>query len=46
MNQEGALSGDCASSQNGRGGLFFALPNAALAQSIAKLIGGSTAAAR
>ncbi|AOZ51096.1 deoxyribonuclease II family protein [Chromobacterium vaccinii] len=45
MNQEGALSGDCASSQNGRGGLFFALPNAALAQSIAKLIGGSTAAA-
>ncbi|WP_047248113.1 deoxyribonuclease II family protein [Chromobacterium subtsugae] len=45
MNQEGALSGNCASAQNGRGGLFFALPNAALAQSIGKLIGGSTAAA-
>ncbi|WP_440029570.1 deoxyribonuclease II family protein [Chromobacterium amazonense] len=45
MNQEGALSGNCASAQNGRGGLFFALPNAALANSIAKLIGGSTAAA-
>ncbi|POZ63004.1 deoxyribonuclease II family protein [Chromobacterium alticapitis] len=45
MNQEGSLSGNCASAQNGRGGLFFALPNAALAQSIAKLIGGSTAAA-
>ncbi|MEN2427147.1 deoxyribonuclease II family protein [Chromobacterium vaccinii] len=44
MNQEGALSGNCASAQNGRGGLFFALPSAALAQSVAKLIGGATAA--
>ncbi|MBA8733383.1 deoxyribonuclease II family protein [Chromobacterium violaceum] len=45
MNQEGALSGDCASAQNGRGGLFFALPDATLAGSIAKLIGGDTAPA-
>ncbi|OHX12103.1 deoxyribonuclease II family protein [Chromobacterium sphagni] len=46
MNQEGSLSGDCASSQNGRGGLFFVLQNATLAKSVGALIGGSTAAAR
>jgi len=44
MNQQGALSGNCNSSQNGRGGLFYVLDNAALAGSVKGLISGGTAA--
>jgi hypothetical protein len=43
MNQQGALSGNCASSQNGRGGLFFVIDNSALNTSVASLIDGATA---
>lgn len=43
MNQQGALSGRCASSQNGRGGLFYVVKDADLAQSIAALLKGDTA---
>jgi hypothetical protein len=42
MNQEGALSGDCSVSQNGRGGLFFVVDNAKLHKSIAGLLEGSS----
>jgi len=45
MNQQGALSGKCSSSQNGRGGLFFVVENQALHDSVAALIEGDTAAA-
>jgi hypothetical protein len=38
MNQQGALTGNCASSQNGRGGMFFVVDNAPLAGSVAKLL--------
>jgi len=41
-NQQGTLSGNCKSSQNGRGGTFYALSNADLTQSITNLIAGST----
>jgi hypothetical protein len=44
MNQQGALSGaDCASSQNGRGGLFYAIDNQELSDSLASLIKGDSA---
>ncbi|QNI32845.1 hypothetical protein H7849_02260 [Alloacidobacterium dinghuense] len=44
MNQQGAISGsDCGSSQNGRGGTFYAIDNAQLSQSLTSLISGSTA---
>jgi hypothetical protein len=43
MNQQGAVSGNCASSQNGRGGLFFVVEDAALTASITALIDGDTA---
>lgn len=43
MNQEGALSGDCGVSQNGRGGLFFVVENAKLHTSVAGLLAGSAA---
>jgi hypothetical protein len=44
MNQQGALSGkNCASSQNGRGGIFYVIDNASLANGIRDLIKGSTA---
>ena len=43
MNQQGTLSGNCASSQNGRGGLFFVVDNSALNTSVAALIDGATA---
>ena len=45
MNQQGALSGNCGSSQNGRGGLFFVVENQALHDGIAALIAGDTAPA-
>jgi hypothetical protein len=45
MNQQGSLSGpNCASSQNGRGGIFYVIENQVLAESIASLIKGDSAA--
>jgi Deoxyribonuclease II len=43
LNQQGALSGKCGSSQNGRGGLFFVLRNSGLANSVRNLLAGETA---
>jgi hypothetical protein len=42
MNQQGSLSG-CTSSQDGRGGLFYAVEDAPLASSVAELIKGASA---
>lgn len=50
MNQQGTLAAKarskagCASSQNGRGGLFFVLENAPLATGLTELMSGDTAA--
>lgn len=38
MNQEGALSGNCSASQNGRGGMFFVIENQALHDGVLSLI--------
>jgi hypothetical protein len=38
MNQQGALSGDCGSSQNGRGGMFFVMVDHQLSTDVASLI--------
>jgi len=46
MNQQGALSGNCASSQNGRGGLFYVVENKDLVDSLANLIRGDTASTK
>ena len=47
MNQQGSLAGpNCASSQNGRGGLFYVIEDAQLAGSVADLIKGASAPAR
>ena len=43
MNQQGQLTTDCASSQNGRGGLFFVVNNAPLHDSVSALIKGESA---
>jgi hypothetical protein len=43
LNQQGAISGKCESSQNGRGGLFFVLDNKTLSDDLAKMIDGETA---
>jgi hypothetical protein len=44
MNQEGSATGtNCASSQNGRGGLFFVIDNEQLALSVGALIQGDSA---
>jgi hypothetical protein len=43
MNQQGALSGNCKSSQKGRGGLFYVIDDGALAGSLHDLITGDTA---
>jgi hypothetical protein len=43
-NQQGTLSGNCKSSQDGRGGMFFALSDSDLANSIRGLIDGTTGA--
>jgi hypothetical protein len=43
MNQQGALSGNCKSSQNGRGGLFFVVQDAVLHDSVRDLIAGTSA---
>jgi len=46
MNQQGCVSGgNCGSSQNGRGGLFYVMENADLSKSVGDLIKGSTAPA-
>jgi hypothetical protein len=47
MNQQGTLSGDnCASSQNGRGGLFYVIDDKPLADSVRGLLKGKTAPRR
>lgn len=38
LNQQGALTGNCGSSQNGRGGLFYVVHNKMLNQAISNLI--------
>jgi hypothetical protein len=44
MNQQGTVSGaNCASSQNGRGGLFYVVDNQELSDSLASLIKGDSA---
>ena len=44
MNQQGTISGpNCASSQNGRGGLFYVVDDPELFGSVKELISGSTA---
>jgi hypothetical protein len=43
MNQQGAISGTCKSSQNGRGGLFFVIDDAELSSSVRDLISGDSA---
>jgi hypothetical protein len=42
-NQQGTLSGNCGSSQNGRGGMFFVMDNSELAASMTGLIAGASA---
>lgn len=46
LNQQGAVSGNCSSSQNGRGGLFFVVEDQTLVENIATLIDGDTAPRR
>ena len=46
MNQQGALSQDCSSSQNGRGGMFFVLENQKLFASLTSLLSGESAPAK
>jgi len=43
MNQQGAIKGNCKSSQNGRGGLFFVIDDAELSTSVRDLITGDSA---
>ena len=46
MNQQGTLSGtNCASSQNGRGGLFYVLSEPTLAKAVSELVKGDSASA-
>ena len=42
MNQQGAITGNCGSSQDGRGGLFYVVEDAELSSSVGKLIGVAT----
>ncbi|HKF45780.1 MAG TPA: deoxyribonuclease II family protein [Terracidiphilus sp.] len=42
-NQQGALKGNCGSSQNGRGGTFYVMTEPNLAKSVTGLIAGDTA---
>ena len=46
LNQQGALSGKCGSSQNGRGGLFYVVEDAPLAKSVRELLKGESAPAQ
>ena len=43
MNQQGSLAGNCSSSQNGRGGIFFVLENRDLFNSLTSLLNGNSA---
>ena len=43
MNQQGALAGNCSSSQNGRGGIFYVLENRELFTSLTSLLNGDSA---
>ena len=43
LNQQGAISQKCSSSQNGRGGLFYVLTNSQLFEGVNALIAGDTA---
>jgi len=43
MNQQGALSDKCKSSQNGRGGLFYVVNDSDLSKSVKELVTGTTA---
>ena len=43
LNQQGALSGTCKSSQNGRGGLFYVMENRDLFEDMTKLLDGKIA---
>ncbi len=43
LNQQGALSGNCRSSQNGRGGLFYVMENPKLFEDMTKLLDGKVA---
>lgn len=43
LNQQGKLSGNCHSSQNGRGGLFYVVEDGALAASVKDLLKGEKA---
>jgi len=43
MNQQGTISGNCKSSQNGRGGLFYVIDNTPLFESLNDLLKGGTA---
>jgi Deoxyribonuclease II len=43
MNQQGTLAGNCRSSQNGRGGVFFVVKDTDLSSSVASLIAGDSA---
>ncbi len=43
MNQQGSLSGNCGSSQNGRGGMFFVMVQPQLSGSLSSLIAGGSA---
>ena len=45
-NQQGAISGRCDRSQNGRGGIFFVVEDKALADSVSELIDGDTASTK
>jgi Deoxyribonuclease II len=46
MNQQGKLSGNCKSSQNGRGGLFYVIDNKELSDGVTALINGKTASTK
>ena len=46
MNQQGSLSTNCKSSQDGRGGLFYVLENKRLSDSVSALIDGKTASTK
>jgi hypothetical protein len=47
MNQQGSLNGpNCGSSQNGRGGTFYAVPDPELTTSLTSLIAGDSAPAK
>ncbi|MEI6021393.1 MAG: deoxyribonuclease II family protein [Bacteroidota bacterium] len=43
MNQQGTMSGNCSSSQNGRGGTFYVLENQQLFTSLTSLLSGDSA---